>query len=101
MPAQALAQRLRAVELLARLVEVHRAQRAAAPAALGRRSLARVRDLIDDMFGQRFSLEGVSQVLHRLDWSPAQRNGSVMRSGQGSRTGWSPRGGESTTLPHV
>jgi transposase len=79
---------------------------AAGPAAAGyaadpRWTLARVRDLIDTMFGQRFSLEGVSQVLHRLDWSPAQRNGAVMRSGQGSRTGWSPRGGERSTIPHA
>src|SRR5262245_5804106 len=77
------------------------------PAAAGyaadpRWTLARVRDLIDTMFGQRFSLEGVSQVLHRLDWSPAQRTGSVMRSGQGSRSGWSPRtGGERSTIPYA
>lgn len=77
------------------------------PAAAGyaadpRWTLARVRDLIDAMFGQRFSLEGVSQVLHRLDWSPAQRTGSVMRSGQGSRSGWSPRmGGDRSTIPYA
>lgn len=50
-------------------------------------TLVRVQALIEATFGQRFSIEGVSRILHRLDWCPTGAT-STNSSGQGSRLGW-------------